>query len=72
MSSRKSTRGRQSPSAGPRVGLFGVIGTDNIGNEACLDAVITWLKRDHPDAIVDFMCVGPENVKTRYGARPSR
>jgi polysaccharide pyruvyl transferase WcaK-like protein len=30
--------------------------------------VLNWLKRDHPDAIVDFMCVGPENVKTRYGA----
>jgi polysaccharide pyruvyl transferase WcaK-like protein len=68
MSSRGSTWGRRSPAVGPRVGLFGVIGTDNIGNEGCLDAVIAWLKRDHPDAIVDFMCVGPEKVKTRYGA----
>jgi polysaccharide pyruvyl transferase WcaK-like protein len=57
-----------SSAAGPRVGLFGVIGTDNIGNEGCLDAVVSWLKRDHPDAIVDFMCVGPEKVETRYGA----
>jgi polysaccharide pyruvyl transferase WcaK-like protein len=51
----------------PRVGLFGVVGTDNIGNEGCLDAVIRWLKRDHPDAVIDFMCVGPEKVKARYG-----
>ena len=43
----------------PRIGLFGVFGTDNLGNEGCLDAVVTWLKRDHPDAVVDFMCVGP-------------
>lgn len=52
----------------PRVGLFGVIGTDNIGNEGMLEAVVAWLKRDHPDAIVDFMCTGPEKVKARYGA----
>ncbi len=51
----------------PRVGLFGVIGSDNLGNEGSLDAVLAWLKRDHPDAIVDFMCIGPEKVKARYG-----
>jgi len=68
VTSRGSARRRRSRAAGPRVGLFGVIGTDNIGNEGCLDAVVAWLKRDHPDATVDFMCVGPENVKTRYGA----
>ena len=52
----------------PRVGLFGVIGTDNIGNEGMLEAVVAWLKRDHPDAIIDFMCSGPEKVTARYGA----
>jgi polysaccharide pyruvyl transferase WcaK-like protein len=52
----------------PRVGLFGVIGSDNLGNEGSLDAVLNWLKRDHPDAVVDFMCIGPERVKARYGA----
>jgi len=60
--------GRRRRSAAPRVGLFGVIGTDNIGNEGMLEAVVTWLKRDHPDAIIDFMCTGPEKVKARYGA----
>jgi polysaccharide pyruvyl transferase WcaK-like protein len=66
-SHRFSGKRRQS-TVGPRVGLFGVIGTDNIGNEGMLEAVVTWLKRDHPDAIVDFMCMGPEKVKARYGA----
>jgi polysaccharide pyruvyl transferase WcaK-like protein len=56
------------PAAAPRIGLFGVIGTENIGNEGMLEAVVTWLKRDHPDAVLDFMCVGPEKVKARYGA----
>jgi polysaccharide pyruvyl transferase WcaK-like protein len=60
-------RQRVSPAA-PRVGLFGVIGTDNIGNEGMLEAVLTWLRTDHPDAVVDFMCMGPERVKARYGA----
>jgi len=66
MTSRGFNRKRRSAAA-PRVGLFGVIGTDNIGNEGMLEAVVTWLKRDHPDAIIDFMCTGPEKVKDRYG-----
>jgi polysaccharide pyruvyl transferase WcaK-like protein len=61
-------RRRRSGATAPRIGLFGVIGTDNIGNEGMLEAVVTWLKTDHPDAIVDFMCTGPEKVKSRYGA----
>ncbi len=61
MTSRGFTRRRQRPTAAaPRVGLFGVIGTDNIGNEGMLEAVVSWLKRDHPDATMDFMCTGPE------------
>jgi polysaccharide pyruvyl transferase WcaK-like protein len=61
-------RGRQrSTGDASRVGLFGVIGTSNIGNEGMLEAVVNWLRTDHPDAIVDFMCTGPERVKARYG-----
>ena len=60
-------RRQRSTAAVPRVGLFGVIGTDNIGNEGSLEAVLTWLRNDHPDAILDFMCVGPEKVTARYG-----
>ena len=60
-------RRRRRRAAAPRVGLFGVIGTGNIGNEGMLEAVLSWLKADHPDAIVDFMCTGPEKVKARYG-----
>jgi len=66
MTSRGFNRKRR-PGAAPRIGLFGVIGTDNIGNEGMLESVVTWLKRDHPDAIIDFMCTGPEKVKDRYG-----
>lgn len=68
MTSRGFSRRRRQSTAAPRVGLFGVIGTDNIGNEGMLEAVVAWLKRDHPDAIIDFMCTGPDKVKARYGA----
>ena len=67
MTSRGFSGRRRQSTASPRVGLFGVIGTDNIGNEGMLEAVVAWLKRDHPDAIIDFMCSGPEKVKARYG-----
>ena len=30
--------------------------------------MVTWLKRDHPDAVLDFMCTGPDKVTARYGA----
>ncbi len=68
MSSQGSTRRRRrSTAAAPRIGLFGVIGTDNIGNEGMLEAVVSWLKAEHPDAVLDFMCSGPEKVTARYG-----
>ena len=70
MTVRRFTDGRRqrSAAAAPRVGLFGVFGTSNIGNEGMLEAVVNWLRTDHPDAIIDFMCTGPERVKARYGA----
>jgi polysaccharide pyruvyl transferase WcaK-like protein len=62
------------PASGPerlasatRVGLFGLLGCGNIGNDASMEAVLAYLRADHPDAIVDAMCLGPETVKDRYG-----
>lgn len=51
----------------PRVGLFGLLGQGNIGNNISMDAVLRYLKAEHPDAIVDVMCKGPETVTGRYG-----
>jgi polysaccharide pyruvyl transferase WcaK-like protein len=52
---------------GPRVGLFGHLGSGNIGNDASLESVLGYLRTDHPDAILDAMCMGPEQVRERYG-----
>lgn len=56
-----------SRSAAPRVGLFGLLGSGNIGNDASLESMLAYLSADHPDAIVDAMCMGPERVQAEYG-----
>ena len=46
------------PLSAPRVGLFGNLGSGNIGNDASMEAVLAYLEADHPDAIIDAMCAG--------------
>lgn len=58
--------------AAPRVGLFGRIGAGNLGNDASLEAVLQYLRRHHPDAVLDGMFTGPEPVGERYGLRVVR
>lgn len=50
----------------PRVGLFGLLGSGNIGNDASMEAVLNYLSADHPDAVVDAMCSGPARLKDVY------
>jgi len=50
----------------PRVGLFGLLGSGNIGNDVSMESVLRYLRADHPDAIVDAMCKGPATVTERY------
>ncbi len=62
-------------SSGPRparVGLFGLLGSGNLGNDGSLEAVLGYLRDRHPDARVDFMCAGPECVTARYGLPATR
>ncbi|MGW2305396.1 polysaccharide pyruvyl transferase family protein [Streptomyces sp. NPDC001809] len=56
------------PPAGPavRVGLFGLLGSGNLGNDGSLEAVLGYLRREHRDAVVDAMCGGPEVVRLRH------
>jgi polysaccharide pyruvyl transferase WcaK-like protein len=59
-------RNRNAP-ATPRVGLFGLLGNGNLGNDGSLEAILAYLKAEHPDAILDFMCTGPDQMTARYG-----
>ena len=56
-----SARGGRSPAA-PRVGLFGLLGSGNIGNDASMESVLGYLRARHPGAVVDAMCMGPESA----------
>ena len=55
-----------------RVGLFGLLGSGNIGNDGSLEAVLGHLRAEHPDAVVDALCGGPEAVTARYGIPATR
>jgi polysaccharide pyruvyl transferase WcaK-like protein len=50
-----------------RIGLFGYLGSGNIGNDASLESVLSYLRSAHPDAIVDAMCTGPSHLRAVYG-----
>ncbi|MFE9331461.1 polysaccharide pyruvyl transferase family protein [Streptomyces sp. NPDC006925] len=56
----------------PRVGLFGLLGSGNLGNDGSLEAVLAYLRAEHPEAVVDALCGGPETVAARYGIPATR
>ncbi|MFF4948320.1 polysaccharide pyruvyl transferase family protein [Streptomyces chattanoogensis] len=57
---------------GTRVGVFGLLGSGNLGNDGSLEAVLGYLRAKHPDAVVDALCGGPEAVTTRFGIPATR
>lgn len=57
----------KSPNGIPlRVGVFGLLGSGNLGNDGSFEALLGYLRSAHPDAVVDALCGGPEIVATRY------
>jgi polysaccharide pyruvyl transferase WcaK-like protein len=52
----------------PRVGFVGILGSGNLGNDGSLEAVVSYLRQEHPDARLGFLCMGPGQVSARYGA----
>jgi polysaccharide pyruvyl transferase WcaK-like protein len=61
--------GRRKRSTGtvPRVGLFGLLGSGNLGNDGSFEAVLAFLRTNYPDAILGCLCAGPKQVTARYG-----
>ncbi|MFD6244029.1 polysaccharide pyruvyl transferase family protein [Streptomyces roseolus] len=55
-----------------RVGVFGLLGSGNLGNDGSLDAVLRYLRAAHPTAVVDALCGGPEAVTARFGIPATR
>lgn len=58
--------------AAPRVGFFGLFGSGNLGNDGSLEAMLAYLGAQHPDAVLDFMVSGPDQMTARYGAPATR
>jgi polysaccharide pyruvyl transferase WcaK-like protein len=65
----RGSTGNDAPPAGAavRVGLFGLFGAGNLGNDGSLEAFLNYLRADHPDAILDAMCSGPKRLKAQFG-----
>ncbi|MEU8824867.1 polysaccharide pyruvyl transferase family protein [Streptomyces sp. NPDC048636] len=55
-----------------RVGVFGLLGSGNLGNDGSLEAVLGYLRARHPEAAVDALCGGPETVTARFGIPATR
>jgi polysaccharide pyruvyl transferase WcaK-like protein len=53
--------------AAPSVGLFGLLGSGNSGNDASMETVLAHLRESRPDIVVDALCGGPERVRANYG-----
>ncbi|MBW1595655.1 polysaccharide pyruvyl transferase family protein [Streptomyces sp. JJ38] len=54
------------------MGVFGLLGSGNLGNDGSLEAVLGYLRDRHPEAVVDALCGGPEAVTARYGIPATR
>jgi len=54
--------------AAPRVGLWGLLGSGNSGNDASMETVLGYLRDAHPGAVVDVMGGGdPGRMHAEYG-----
>ena len=65
MTQRRGTRCNRTD-ASPRVGLFGLLGQGNLGNDGSLEAVLAYLRSRHPEVAVDALCTGPDLIRAQY------
>jgi len=66
-------RRRRPVTAPPRVGLVGFFGEGNLGNDGSLEAMLTYLRDEHPDAIIDVLCgTRPDRVAKRFAVPAAR
>lgn len=50
----------------PKIGLFGIFGAGNLGNESTLRALLYNLRKHVPNADFTCICSGPEETALRY------
>ena len=59
-----NTAGTRRP---PRIAIFGLLGSGNLGNHGSLDAMLRFLRTSHPEAEISCVCSGPEELERQYG-----
>jgi polysaccharide pyruvyl transferase WcaK-like protein len=69
---RRAERKTRALTVAPRVGLVGLLGAGNLGNDGSMEAVLAYLGAEQPDAILDFLCTGPDQLTARYGVPATR
>jgi polysaccharide pyruvyl transferase WcaK-like protein len=55
-----------------RIALFGQYGIDNFGNEAAMEAMLHFLRRECPDAQLTVICPQPDVVERTYSVAAIR
>jgi polysaccharide pyruvyl transferase WcaK-like protein len=63
----RAKSGTRTTTAVPRIGLVGLLGSGNLGNDGSLEAFLAYLGAAHSDASFDFLCSGPDRLTARYG-----
>ncbi len=53
--------------ARPRIALFGGFGIGNFGNDASLEATLSYLRAERPDADLSCICTNPEETAANFG-----
>lgn len=54
-----------------RIGFYGLLGSGNFGNDGSFEAVLRYLRAEYPDATMECLCTGPDEIERRYGV-PAR
>src|ERR1700744_1398422 len=50
-----------------RIGLFGLLGAGNLGNDASTEIIVRYLRAVQPAALLSAMCTGGPRFTERYG-----
>ena len=55
--------------SGPKVAIFGLLGSGNLGNHGSLDAMLQYLRGTFPSVDLTCVCSGPEEFTRQYGIK---
>ena len=67
MTWRERGKRTKSPIDAPlNVGLFGLLGQGNLGNDGSLEALLAYVRALQPAVTVDALCTGPDLIRAQY------